>query len=108
MKHLKVYESIPNKIYWKIDLKNYKLSLWKIGMVEPDLSSFLTIIRREIRKQYPKSKTIFIGYYDSWGYDYDDNNYYSESGYKYMGEVVITTEDRRKYNFENTVKKYNL
>jgi len=111
MKHLKTYESNSNKKYWKISRKDFKLSLWKIGMKEPYLKFFLNSIRREIQKQRPNFKYIFISINsdDSWGYD-DELvcNYYNTANFEYMGEVIITTEDRKRYRFENTVKKYNL
>ena len=66
MKHIKAFENSNNKKYWRINIKNYKLSLWKLGMNEIDIEYFLTIIMSEIKKQYPDIQKIYIGYNVSW------------------------------------------
>ena len=124
MIHLKLYEDFDKfdpkkKQYWKVrlDTPYYEISLFKLGIQQNKKIINLNlenILSNDLRKKLlERHKFVYIGvepnfinkdayYYNVVKEDFDE--YSSE----YMGEIEVTDEDIKKWEFENNVNKYNL
>lgn len=99
--------------YWKVDMKNFRYSFYKIvklcnlEVTEAYINNFenniiINFIIHDVYITYNKNKLP-----NPWGYSSDDD-YLTRNKYTYMGEIKITPEDIENYNLWIKSKKYNL
>lgn len=117
MKYIKLFEEqhkTPDNEYWKVrtDTPYFEISIDKIGMTEDEKKEYLEY--RRIGVSSFEKKYIYLGIQYGIGagsafyFAEDPNPFKSDKTFKFSGEPEITTEDLEKWNFENTVNKYNL
>jgi hypothetical protein len=108
MKHITKYNKMTQDKYWKVDtiMPNFEISLDKIGVSEE-------YRLRLINNRYDNIKMynyvyMVISYAEwlpkgmwSWGSDPPEIS-------KYMGEVEVTKDDIKQWNFKNSQTKYNI
>jgi len=112
----KLFENNNDKKFWRVRVNGYfTTSLYKIGMPIYRIKTYIYIMKGNARYIYVGCEN------DEWNYKIYHNtlgkNRYEEIGYEYMGDVEITEDDIKKYEYDkeiynlqrgNTVKKYNL
>jgi len=113
MKYLKTYEESKNKNFWLVrtDEPYLLASLYKLGANDKQID----LIRKNVIIKNNSKAYIGINNFGRIDWNpyrgtYSDYNYtsFKNTGYKYQGELELTSEDIKNWELKENTKKFNL
>jgi hypothetical protein len=106
MKHIRLFEELEGKFYWKIETKYLENSLFKLPKITEEDRKYLMEDFKKEETHYPYSPDEMIITYDN---TYDDNIwgwtfYWNEpqlirNNYKYQGKIELEDHEKAAINY---------